>query len=201
MKLFGSERILLFSIVVLALGIFPGLDFSIESSLLAARKEILNDLEKELQFNFYLDQGLLAYINEKNYELAIRNFDAALALKPQDINARKAKRLTLEKSKINPPPATVPLSIPIVEALLVPPKAVHPAVLLSPSRKMPIHENIELAERENLERIKKYYQSGIEAYIRENYSKAAKEMKKILKLDSANAKAKKLLIKIHSLKN
>ena len=202
MKLSGLRKVLLFSIIALILAAQPGLGSEVDTKLSAARKVMLDDLEKERQFNFYMDQGLSAYINEQNYEFAVRNFEAALAIKPKDINARKAKRLALEKSKIKSSIAKIPISSTFpVKGMLVPTQIVSPAILISPLQKIRMNQDRERTAIEKEKRIKKYYQAGVQDYMRENYSRAARKMKKILKLDSANAKAKKLLIKIHAFKN
>lgn len=85
--------------------------------------------EREQKFNFYLDQGLSAYINEQNYEIAIRNFEAALVLKPKDPTARKSLRLAREKAGNRPlkplirepaPAASVPQTQLAIEPILTP---------------------------------------------------------------------------------
>src|SRR3989344_2061245 len=65
-------------------------------------EEVQSEAEKMQQFNFYLDQGLSAYINEQDFDIAIRNFEAALEIKPKDPTARKALRLAKEKAEKSP---------------------------------------------------------------------------------------------------
>lgn len=99
--------------------------------------------EKERKFNFYLDQGLSAYINEQNYELAIRNFEAALVFKPKDPTARKGLRLAREKTKssaqsASPTPAEVRSSTEFVSQPTLTPGATTEAPSFIPAAAEPV---------------------------------------------------------------
>ena len=158
----------------------------------AGRKPPLDPYANHREFDQLMDQGLQAFMNQKNYWVAAQKFEAAVKLMPKDITARKALRLARNKLKTLPPePAPVPVPVAVPELTEpVPPVPEH----VEPSPDTAAQEN----ETVRHEHIDVHYNSGLVAFMEENYSKTIKEMEAILRLDPGHAKARKLLMKAYS---
>ncbi len=157
-----------------------------------SREDRAEQIRIDTEFNFFLDEGLSHMINGKNYPSALESFEKALEIKPNDPSAKKALRLARSKMK-NPPPAYIRKKMPEPKKEM---EDVH--VSTQSLGWVNFEESSESRDNQKI-RADAHYQTGVRAFLAEDYALAAKQMEAVLKLDPSHAKARKVLMKTYSL--